>query len=117
MLCYRTVKAEPEPASDGDSQASALIAELKRDVRVYKDKCEGLREDMYWFQKSAGFDFIPEKTKVNHYHIILSWNKYVSSPHFVLFCLGCTHSCLCLCMILYDVLLFRCCISRVTHLS
>jgi hypothetical protein len=62
-------------ASKNDSQldadTQAVIVGLKKDVKLYTEKCAAMKEELYWFQKVAGFDFIPQKTKVSAIYLVL----------------------------------------------
>eukprot|EP00603_Paraphysomonas_imperforata_P004455 CAMPEP_0114419764 /NCGR_PEP_ID=MMETSP0103-20121206/4203_1 /TAXON_ID=37642 ORGANISM="Paraphysomonas imperforata, Strain PA2" /NCGR_SAMPLE_ID=MMETSP0103 /ASSEMBLY_ACC=CAM_ASM_000201 /LENGTH=770 /DNA_ID=CAMNT_0001588209 /DNA_START=17 /DNA_END=2329 /DNA_ORIENTATION=- len=62
------------PTDSADS--SELLAEVKREVKVYHEKYNSLKEEMYWFQKVAGFDFIPQQTKVLHLKSNPSLERY-----------------------------------------
>ena len=44
---------------------------LKRTIKLYKGKIESLKEEMFCFQKCAGFDFLPEKTRVSTLFVAL----------------------------------------------
>ena len=58
MCCYST-----HPSTDS-ADSTELVAEVKRELKIFQEKYNDLKEEMYWFQKVAGFDFIPQQTKV-----------------------------------------------------
>lgn len=48
----------------GRGESDSLVAELREERDRLRERVAVLQDDMFWFQRAAGFDFVPAKTKV-----------------------------------------------------
>lgn len=63
--CTKKAKSEDDYYPNAMAEdCQKLVSDLRHQIKFQNEKYECLKEDIYLFQKAAGFDFIPEKTKV-----------------------------------------------------